>query len=124
MELDLCQLCDNPALPDKDLCSACENKEQKLCASCETEIFSDSDFCKACEDQEFIDEQDYDFDEEEYFRNEFQDPGGNSALRRATPDNPRNQPCPTCKQPNRLTPKDVALRYQCNQCADRDERGW
>lgn len=54
---------------------------------------------------------------------EFQDPGGNSALRKATKDNPRNRPCPTCKAPNRLTKKDVALGYQCDQCADKTERG-
>lgn len=55
----------------------------------------------------------------------FQDPGGNSALRRATRRNPRNLPCPTCKQPNRLTPADRARGYQCNACADREEgSGW
>lgn len=51
----------------------------------------------------------------------FADPGGNSALRAATKSNPRNLPCPTCKEPNRLTPIDVAKSYQCNRCADRDE---
>lgn len=54
---------------------------------------------------------------------QFADPGGRSALRAATRDNPRDQPCPTCKAPNRLTPKDVALRYQCDSCADRAEGG-
>ena len=54
----------------------------------------------------------------------FADPGGNSALRAATKNNPRNLPCPTCKQPDRLTPADVAQHYQCDQCADRDERGF
>ena len=54
---------------------------------------------------------------------DFADPGGNSSLRRATPNNPRNLPCPTCKEPNRLTPKDAALGYQCDTCADRLERG-
>lgn len=51
----------------------------------------------------------------------FADPGGRSALRAATPNNPRNLPCPTCKKPNRLTPLDVANHYQCNDCADRAE---
>lgn len=37
--------------------------------------------------------------------------------------NPRNLPCPTCGCANRLTPKDRALGYQCNSCADRAERG-
>lgn len=54
----------------------------------------------------------------------FQDPGGNSALRRAHKGNPRNLPCPTCKAPNRLTPADVAQGYQCDQCADRAEQGY
>ena len=51
------------------------------------------------------------------------DPGGTSALRAATKDNPRDQPCPTCGWPNRLTPKDVALGYQCDSCANALERG-
>ena len=54
---------------------------------------------------------------------EFADPGGNSALRRASKSNPRNLPCPTCKQPNRLTPADRARGYQCDECADRAEGG-
>ena len=53
----------------------------------------------------------------------FADPGGNSALRAATRSNPRNLPCPTCGEPNRLTPADRARGYQCNSCADRAERG-
>ena len=65
-------------------------------------------------------DDDYDFD----YDCEFADPGGNSALRAATKDNPRNLPCPTCGAQNVLTPKDVALGYQCNACADRAERGW
>jgi hypothetical protein len=56
-------------------------------------------------------------------RQMFQDPGGPSALRAASKRNPRNLPCPTCKQPNRLTPIDRRLRYQCDECADRDEGG-
>lgn len=50
---------------------------------------------------------------------QFADPGGNSALRAGV----RNLPCPTCKQPNRLTAKDKKLGYQCDPCADRAERG-
>jgi hypothetical protein len=53
----------------------------------------------------------------------FQDPGGRSALRASSKRNPRVLPCPTCKEPNRLTPKDRALEYQCDACADRDEGG-
>lgn len=51
----------------------------------------------------------------------FADPGGRSALRRASRSNPRNLPCPTCGEPNRLTPADRRRGYQCDQCADRDE---
>lgn len=54
----------------------------------------------------------------------FADPGGRSALRAATRDNPRNLPCPTCKRPDRLTPADVARGYQCDACADLLEQGW
>lgn len=53
----------------------------------------------------------------------FADPGGRSSLRAATRNNPRNLPCPTCGKPNRLTPLDRRRHYQCNQCADRAERG-
>lgn len=56
-------------------------------------------------------------------RLEFADPGGRSALRAAGPGNPRVHPCPTCRQPNRLTPQDRARGYQCDACADRAERG-
>ena len=56
-------------------------------------------------------------------RSMFQDPGGNSALRRSSRRNPRNLPCPTCKEPNRLTPADARRGYQCDECADRAEGG-
>ena len=51
----------------------------------------------------------------------FADPGGRSALRAATKNNPRSFPCPTCGEPNRLTRIDVQRHYQCDNCADRDE---
>jgi hypothetical protein len=56
-------------------------------------------------------------------RIEFANPGGNSALRAANARNPRIHPCPNCGGKNRLTPADVARGYQCDPCADRDERG-
>jgi hypothetical protein len=75
-------------------------------------------------DQMFDDIEDEMIDnEDDHFDFDFAHPGGNSALRAATRTNPRNKPCPTCKRPNRLTPKDVSLGYQCDQCADREERG-
>lgn len=55
---------------------------------------------------------------------DFADPGGRSALRAASKSNPRNLPCPNCKQPNRLTPRDRALGYQCDACADALEGGY
>ena len=54
----------------------------------------------------------------------FKDPGGRSALRAASKDNPRNLPCPTCGQPDKLTPADKWLGYQCDDCAYSQERGW
>lgn len=60
-------------------------------------------------------------DEDE--RDDFADPGGRSALRAATKSNPRNLPCPNCGRKNALTPKDRALGYQCDRCADAVERG-
>jgi hypothetical protein len=53
----------------------------------------------------------------------FADPGGQSALRAATPENPRNLPCPNCGEPDRLTPADRARGYQCDSCA-RAAEGW
>lgn len=64
----------------------------------------------------------YDYDYED--RSEFANPYGSSSLRKATRSNPRIYPCPTCKTANTLTRKDKQLGYQCNACADRDERGW
>jgi hypothetical protein len=71
------------------------------------------------------DMSDYEYENyENGFRSvQFARPGSNSALRAATKRNPRNLPCPTCKEPNRLTPADRERGYQCDQCADRDERG-
>lgn len=53
----------------------------------------------------------------------FANPGGRSALRAATRDNPRDLPCPTCDRPNMLTRIDRARGYQCDRCADALERG-
>lgn len=60
----------------------------------------------------------YDNDDD---RSDFAEPGGRSALRAASKRNPRNLPCPTCKQPNRLTPADRAHGYQCDACANHYE---
>jgi hypothetical protein len=67
-----------------------------------------------------------DYDPEEWadMCERFADPGGNSALHAESHNNPRNLPCPTCGEPNRLTPRDVAAGYQCDRCADMLERGY
>lgn len=57
-------------------------------------------------------------------RDDFADPGGRSALRAETEDNPRNLPCPTCGREDMLTPADRARGYQCDICADQAERGY
>lgn len=72
------------------------------------------------DDPEFF-EPDFGDGDDDFEREMFEDPGGRSALRRATPSNPRNLPCPTCGEPNRLTPEDVRLGYQCDACADEAE---
>ncbi len=53
------------------------------------------------------------------YRKGFAGPG--SALRAVSGSNPRNLPCPTCKQPNKLTPADVRKSYQCDDCARMEE---
>ena len=81
------------------------------------------------EDEDFLpdDEEDFgdplDDDEDVYLQKRFANPGGNSALYRESPENPRNLPCPTCGMPNRLTPRDVQAHYQCDECADAAEGG-
>ena len=72
----------------------------------------------------FVKDDWYDDDAEALDRMDFADPGGTSAMRAASSGNPRNLPCPTCHEPNRLTPKDRALGYQCDTCADFDEMGY
>ena len=54
------------------------------------------------------DDYDDDYEEDLIDGVGFMDPGGNSALRAATPSNPRIYPCPTCEAPNRLTRIDVS----------------
>ena len=57
-------------------------------------------------------------------RIQFADPGGKSALRASSKSNPRNLPCPNCKRPDMLTPKDMECGYQCDICADAAESGF
>ena len=66
--------------------------------------------------------RDYD-DYDDYDDCDFADPGGQSALRAASAANPRNLPCPTCGEEDRLTRADRARGYHCDSCADEIERG-
>jgi hypothetical protein len=96
--------------------SSCECGEEECgCNCCDTGDGCDHG-CSECEDDDPRDSDDAD-------DCDFADPGGISALRAASEDNPRNLPCPTCESPNRLTPKDRDLGYQCDSCADRAEHG-
>ena len=99
------------------------------------EYEGDPDYEKFCDaydeggDPDLDDEDDEDYDEDSDEENYlidgvgFADPGGNSALRAATPENPRNIECPQCHRPNQLTPLDKARGYRCDECSDRAERG-
>ena len=63
----------------------------------------------------------YDPEEWDKMRNRFADPGGTSALHPETRNNPRIYTCPTCKEENVLTARDVKKGYQCDRCADEAE---
>ena len=75
-------------------------------------------------DPSYDEDFDEDFDTSDEDDCDFADPGGVSALRAATATNPRNLPCPNCEEENMLTPRDVALHYQCDDCANRLEMGF
>ena len=66
------------------------------------------------------DHDDYDDDDYAYMEGECYAQQG-SALRCASASNPRNMPCPTCGAADVLTPADVRLGYQCDECANRAE---
>jgi hypothetical protein len=84
-------------------------------------------YCLECWDEiqnEEIDYSDPYYEEMGYLPDGSRFANEGSALRAATPDNPRNLPCPTCGEPDLLTPADVRLDYQCDRCADAAERGY
>lgn len=90
-----------------------------ICEYCNYENTASSRNCLEC-DEPLNDPEER---EDEDFDDAFADPGGRSALRAASAANPRNLPCPTCDAPNRLTPRDRELGYQCDTCADQSESG-
>jgi len=53
-------------------------------------------------------------------RSQFRDPGGRSALRVGK----RRFACPTCGKKGALSAADVRLGYQCDDCANAQERGY
>ena len=75
-------------------------------------------------DEDYEDSYDRDYEDDLIDGVGFADPGGRSALRAATPNNPRDQPCPNCGDENVLTQIDRQRGYQCDRCADFAERGW
>lgn len=101
--------------------SSCECGEEECgCDCCDTGDRCDHG-CSECESTDPSDSDDADYGDRDDAC-DFADPGGTSALRAASEDNPRNLPCPTCESPNRLTPRDRDLGYQCDSCADLAEQ--
>jgi hypothetical protein len=99
------------------------SEEERYCGECGDPLTEeDDDLCYECSYRECGE----DYDDEDYLIDGvgFADPGGNSSLRAATEDNPRDCPCPTCGAENVLTRIDVEHHHQCNRCADAAERGW
>jgi len=88
------------------------------------DVEDDEDDVDDDEDEDEDQEDDPDYGDRDYDdRDDYADPGGRSALRAAGPGNPRDQPCPTCGWPDRLTRRDVELGYQCDRCGDAIEQG-
>ena len=105
------------------------NKKHWYCSNCDEENPIEELACMYCDEEQpdpADEDPDYGDPHDDYYedRIHFADPGGRSALRAESYDNPRNFPCPTCDSPNRLTPADVARGYQCDSCANKAERGW
>jgi hypothetical protein len=98
-------------------CEECDAHLTSQCQACHDEVEHDVVEASSGRNQKRAGWEDEDD------RDDFADPGGESALRADGPGNKRSLPCPTCKRPNMLTPKDKALGYQCDRCADAAERG-
>ena len=120
-----CEECSNVSAEDGD-----KEKELILVTLGEGSRYKDW-CCRDCEDGVIemlqdaaqMDQEDMHNDPDYYMIDGvgFADPGGGSALRAETRDNPRNLPCPTCGRENMLTPLDRRAGYQCDFCADAAE---
>jgi hypothetical protein len=86
--------------------------------------YDDDCDCHLSENDDEWEDFDHDEDDDEELIDGVGFANPNSALRRATEDNTRIYPCPTCGEPNRLTPLDVEQHYQCDDCADAAEMGF
>lgn len=113
----ICDQCNEPIGPDDCPLQIDSEPAWYCCDGCRDATLEDMDYARRCDE-----EARRDFGDDWLIDGVgFAYPGGESALRAATPDNPRNLPCPTCGEPNRLTPLDRAAHYQCDQCATRND---
>src|ERR1039457_5192936 len=94
-----CESCDPP-------CPLCDDGGNPM------SIDEDSE----CSPEDFYEDDPTDQDEDLIDGVGFADPGGRSALRAETRDNPRIYPCPTCGAENVLTSLDVQRHYCCDRC--------
>lgn len=102
-----------------------DDEDNDYCYDCECYYNDPKDDCDCCCHQDTFDKDDVDYDPEYKIDGVgFADPGGRSALRAETRDNPRDCSCPNCGRENILTRIDRARGYQCDRCADAAECGW
>lgn len=116
-------------IADELLCGNCRcvlyGYDEIICPSCGHENdFEDTALVEGKVEDTYHDDFFGTYDNYEIDGVGFADPGGKSALRAATKDNPRNLSCPNCGEPNRLTPIDQQQGYQCDTCADQIEMGY
>lgn len=59
-----------------------------------------------------------------YWDDDYADPDGESALLAESESNPRDLPCPSCGEEDKLTRIDRLRGRQCDACAREYERGY
>jgi len=105
-----------------EICYGCGEEQEE---GDEYQLVNGKVYCEPCvEDSEAFDDEYYDDDDYLIDGVGFADSSGKSALRAATPTNPRDQPCPQCGAQDVLTPIDVSHHYVCDRCADQNEGGY